>query len=81
MKNYYVECIVKYKNTDDDGKPYDDEEYYSFTIEANNRKEGRLQAKMRAIEEFTQDLNEYGEFKNVKCVIDEFYETTEDARS
>lgn len=46
-------------------------------IEANNKKEGRADAKKKATEELEREL---GKMDDAKVVIDTFYETFEGAR-
>jgi hypothetical protein len=77
MKTYYAECTVSF--TDNSEKePWESSETYSYIIEASNKKQGKADAKKRAIEELEREL---GKMDDVKVVIDTFHETFEGARA
>ena len=75
MKTYYAECTVSFTDNSED-EPWKSSETYSYIIEANNKKEGKEDAKKIAIEELEREL---GKMDDVKVVIDTFYETFEGA--
>ena len=77
MKTYYAECTVSFTDNSEE-EPWKSNETYSYIIEANNKKEGKADAKERAIADFNEDL---GEMDDVKVVVDTFYETFEGARA
>jgi len=77
MKTYYAECTVSFTDNSEN-EPWKSSETYSYIIEANNKKEGKIDAKKRAIEDLEDEL---GKMDDVKVVIDTFYETFEGARA
>lgn len=77
MKTYYAECTVNFTDNSEE-EPWKSSETYSYIIEANNKKEGKADAKKKATEELEQEL---GKMDDVKVVIDTFYETFEGARA
>lgn len=77
MKTYYTSCTVTFTDNSEE-EPWKSSENYSYIIEANNKKEGIVIAKERAILELN---NELGEMDDIKVVIDTFYETSSDARA
>jgi hypothetical protein len=77
MKTYYAECTV-YFTDNSDGEPWKSNETFSFIIEANNKKKGKMDAEKRAIEELERDL---GKMDDVKVVVDILHQTLSDARA
>ena len=77
MKNYYAECTVSFTDNSED-EPWKSSETYSYIIQANNKKEGKKDAKKMAIENLEREL---GKMDDVKVVIDTFHQTSDDARS
>lgn len=77
MKTYYAECTV-YFTDNSEGEPWKSNETFSFIIEANNKKEGKMDAEKMAKEELEREL---GKMDDVKVVIDIFHQTSNDARA
>ena len=77
MKTYYTECTVSFTNNSEE-QPWKSSETYSYIIEANNKKEGKIDAEKRATEELEREL---GKMKDVIVSIDVFYKTFEGARA
>ncbi|MFW6243050.1 MAG: hypothetical protein ACOC2W_02730 [bacterium] len=77
MKTYYAECTVSFTDNSED-EPWKSSEIYSYIIDANNKKDGKADAKKRAKEELEREL---GEMDDVKVVINTFYQTFEGARA
>jgi len=80
MKTYYAECYVKFEDVNDFGVPFEDQEFYTVIVDAKNRKEGEIKAKLQILLEFNAEFNEDLLLTNVKVFIDDFYQTTKDAR-
>lgn len=78
MKNFYIECEVSYTDNSD-GDSYDSKEYYSFTMECENLSLARYRAKIKALNNFNEDLNDG--FENITVDVVWCYETSGDARS
>lgn len=77
MKNYYVETSVSY--SDNNGEPYNGEEFFSFTISEKNKLKAGEEAIKLSLEQFKEEFN-YG-FYNIKCQVETIYETSDAARS
>jgi len=78
MKDFYVESSVKYTNPND-GKPFNDTEFYTSIIQANSLKIAENIAKEDVLKIFNEEIND--EFENIYVEIIQSYETSDDARS
>ena len=77
MKTYYAECTVSF--TDNSEKEsWKSSETYRYIIEANNKKEGKVDAIRKATKELER---EFGKMDDVKVVVDTFHTTFADARA
>jgi hypothetical protein len=77
MKNYYVETSVSY--SDDNGEPYNGEEFFSFTIQEKNKLKAGEEAVKLSLAQFNEEYNDG--FNNIKSQVETIYETSDDARS
>ena len=77
MKNYYIETSVSY--SDDNGEPYNGEEFFSFIIQEKNKLKAGEEAVKLSLEQFNEEYNDG--FNNIKCQVETIYETSDDARS
>lgn len=75
MRNYYIECEVKFTNIDDKSEEI---EHYEYIIEANSEKSAIKKAEKRALTYCKEEVGEYGD--NFNFTINEIWETSEDAR-
>ena len=78
MKNFYIECAVKYTEFID-GNSVNDTEYYASIISANSKKIAETIAKKEALDRFNDELND-GCCTNISVEIEDSYETSDDAR-
>ena len=78
MKTYYAECTCKFKDEVPEEDTYYGKECYSFTLQAKNLKEASKLALDKAQETFYLDL---GETDLQEILLDNIYETSEDARA
>ena len=74
MRNYYIECEVKYNNDDE----FNDSEDYSFIVQAKNKKEAGEIGKIKALNYFEDEL---GKDFETEILIIQLYKTSDDARS
>jgi hypothetical protein len=77
MKNYYVETSVSY--SDDNGEPYNGEEFFSFTIQEKNKLKAGEKAVKLSLEQFNEEYNDG--FNNIECQVETICETSDYARS
>ncbi|MCE5226487.1 MAG: hypothetical protein LLG05_11615 [Porphyromonadaceae bacterium] len=77
MKNFYIECAVKYTEFID-GNPIEDTEYFESIVSANSKKAAENIAKKEALDRFNDELNDG--YSNVSVKIEYSYETSGDAR-
>lgn len=75
MKNYYVECTVKYTDPE---TGQNDVEFYSSTIQSNSKEMAKKEAKEEALKIFNEELNEG--FNNIDVDVEDCYETSDYAR-
>ena len=79
MKSYYITCIVYYTDYGNDGIPCHGNEVYSLIIREKSEKKAKNKAEIEALEIFNDELND-GNLSNIIVVIDDIYETSDDAR-
>jgi hypothetical protein len=81
MKTYYAVGVVTYTDDSvDDEEPYNGKEVYTVIVTANTRESGKNKAMQEISFAFDDDAFLEGVTKNVKITLDDFYETSEDAR-
>jgi len=51
MKTYYSECTVSFTDNSE-SSPWKSSETYSYIIEANNKKEGKMDVKQKELQIF-----------------------------
>ena len=79
MKTYYFECTVSFTDFMPEEDAYYGEECYSGIVESKNKKQGKVDAKMKGLEIFDSDLGTNN--TDIKLTLDTFYETIEGARA
>lgn len=80
MTQWYCKSAVRFTNFNDKNIAYNDNEYYSFVINASNKKEALAISRDKAKNEFDNDIND-GSFKDILIEIIDLYKTTDDART
>jgi len=65
MKNYYVETSVSY--SDNNGEPYNGEEFFSFTIQKQNKLKAGEEAIKLSLKKFNKECG--SGFNNIKCQV------------
>jgi hypothetical protein len=81
MKTYYAVGVVTYTDdSEEDEEPFNGKEVYTVIVTANTKELGKQKAMREISSAFEDDAYEEGVTKNVKIILDEFYETSEDAR-
>jgi len=78
MKNYYVECSITYSDNSEE-EIFVGVEYYSLTLQAKSKEDAESKAKNKCKELFDREAEEC--YSDIKVIIDDCYETSDDARS
>lgn len=77
MKTYYADGYITVVDLSDNTEL---DEIFKFVVVAKNEKEGKKEVERLATEKYKEEL-ELDDTKCEKMVIENFYQTTEDARS